>query len=372
MRKQRIKLSVTITILLFYICTTCQMGNYAAAETNNALTPEQKIEAQALLQKGLNIHEIDRELARLHLQDEQLAAAIKETDQDIAKGQDKVHIAKKSAAKVLRAYYTGDRSSLWMLLISMDSLADLLKTYEYLQMIINNDHLAIHILQQSVKDLDTLNAQREQQRSSLQASRVKYERQRDLIVRLQQELDTALAGTDQADAIRKAIETLNDDWQHKGVPLFEQYLQQLVVAMQSFPELVSAASENGSFSFSGLSKATFTLTDKQLNDFLRQKNSLFNSLTLSFTGGEMVVVGKQDEIGIQLNGKYELDDKDGLIHFHILELQFNGFTLPSTTAEEMERKYDLGIDPKKISGLFKVTEIRTEEHNLIVNLSLSF
>ena len=64
--------------------------------------------------------------------------------------------SRKHAGNVLRAYYTGDRDSIWMLLFSVSSFTDALRTFEYLQMIITNDHRALTTFTDSFQKLKGL------------------------------------------------------------------------------------------------------------------------------------------------------------------------------------------------------------------------
>ena len=116
-------------------------------------TSQTQDEAKELVQKGLTIFEIDKEVARLNEQDAKIGEQIKQNEQDIMKQNGNVDNTRKHAGKVLRAYYTGDRDSIWMLLFAVNSFTDVLRMFEYLQMIITNDHRSLSAFTDSFNKL---------------------------------------------------------------------------------------------------------------------------------------------------------------------------------------------------------------------------
>src|SRR5690606_7286119 len=80
-------------------------------------------EIQQLLQESLTVSEIDREVARIAEEEKTVALHIRQTEQDITLQNDKVAATREHAGKVLRAYYMGDRDSLWLLLFHANSFS---------------------------------------------------------------------------------------------------------------------------------------------------------------------------------------------------------------------------------------------------------
>lgn len=73
-------------------------------------------EVKLLLQKGLTVYEIDQELARIQLEEAHIMKQRTTSELELQQQTARSEETKRHAAKVLRAYYMGDRDSLWMLL----------------------------------------------------------------------------------------------------------------------------------------------------------------------------------------------------------------------------------------------------------------
>ncbi|TDF96703.1 hypothetical protein [Paenibacillus piri] len=334
-------------------------------------------ETKQLLQKGLTVYEADQEIARIEKQENELVRRLASTEQELAAQQALSAEAKRHAAKVLRAYYMGDRESLWMLLFSISSFKDALSTFEYLQMIIRNDHTALKRYSDNQKQLQTLSASLISSKTALQQTKERYIVQKEKLVQLQKQLDEDLAKQSEAAAIIQQMANLTVQWQEKGIPLFKMYFQAMGKAMKQLPEIISDTSngKNNHLIINGL-QYTFQITDQELNQFLRGKNELFRNMTFRFSDSRVVATGTQDGMEAFIQGKYELavkDDQQGksYVRFRIERLQFNGFDLPSTTIEAMEKEFDLGIYPQSLAPFLVVTGVKLEANRLSLMLKLA-
>lgn len=325
-------------------------------------------EAQALLQKGLTIYEIDREVERLNEQDKKISDQIQNTGIDMVKQDKNVQDSRKHAGRVLRAYYSGDRDNIWLLLLTVRSFSDALHTFEYLNMIVQNDHRALKMFTASYQQLQSLKNQLEASRIELQKTKDNYLKQRVRLVDLQAELDKQLAVSAQAKVVQEQIKVLNDEWKQKGLPLFRQFFEKLSLAFVDLPELFTKdAGKN--LTFEGTKGAVFTLTDQNLNSFLQSKNELFTKLAFRFTEGRVFVTGKKDDADIQIKGNFLLiPGKDmNEVRFTVDQLVFNGFGLPDTTIASLQEEFGLGFFPKKSANI-EVTEVLNQEGKLVIRL----
>ncbi len=343
------------------------LAQTAAAEESAA-----NQEAQELLQKGLTIYEIDLELERLNEQDEQIAGQIISTEKEIELQDGKVQETRKHAGKVLRAYYTGERDSIWLLLFSLRSFSDVWKTFEYLSMIIQNDQRALTAFTASFEQLKDLKSELESSRQKLQATKENYLKQRERLVALQAELDQQLAVSAQAKMLKEQIKSLNDQWENEGKPLFRQYFQGLSKAFHDLPELLSKDGGKN-VSINGLN-AALQLTDKELNDFLGSKDPLLQSLVFTFMDGKVTASGKKDPLQIDIAGNFKLFEHFDAneVRFKVDRLTFNKYQLPDTTITVLEQEFKLGFYPKKAASFLEVNSVRTEAGKLVVKLKLSF
>jgi peptidoglycan hydrolase CwlO-like protein len=360
---KRTAVSITVVLLLLLACGSRSFAVWA----DNSQTGG----ADALVQKGLTIAEIDRELERLKREDAGLTARIAESEAKLA-AQDKLAADKRRhAGQVLRAYYMGERDSLWVLLFSLHSFRDILKTFEYLSMILAGDHRKLADYTAAMNELKRLQNELVDAQARLRQTEADYLAQRDRLQKLQDELDRQLAGNAEAQTVMKRIESVTAEWQQRGIPLFRKYFDALAEAMKGLPELATASPDGKTrLTLDGLN-ATFSITDADLNDFLRSRNPLFRDLAFRFVKDGVTAEGKSDGMTLSLQGAYELDPAQKTIGFHVLKLTFNGYELPDTTVRDLERQVDLSFNPKTLVSFLEPTEVRQEEGKLTVRMKLN-
>ncbi|WP_090669871.1 hypothetical protein [Paenibacillus tianmuensis] len=334
---------------------------------------------RSLLQKGLTIYEIDQELSRIADQEIKLQTQMQSAEQQIREAEHSTSEAKIHAAKVVRSYYMGDRDSLWTLLFSVGSFSDAVSVLDYLQMILHNDKQALQRHTDAWQRLTSVKKELAEAHTSLQQTKERYLQQRERLAALQKEVNAQLADSkEQAALLQQQMLELNKLWEDKGIPLFKTYFQALAGAMQQLPELVTSGGDmnkNGNLVMNGVNY-TFQMTDSELNDFLRKKDERFRNLTFHFYPDQISASGQEGGIAVMIRGSYEMAAmEDGtskpFIRFRILEMQFNGFSLPSTTVEEFEKSFNLGIYPQHIASFLQVTGVRLEEGKLSIMLKLA-
>lgn len=334
--------------------------------------------SRQVLQKGLTLYEIDQELSRIADLEQQLNVQISTAEQELERIRASSDEARRHAGKVIRAYYMGDRDTIWLLLFSIRSLPDALSTLEYLQMILGSDRRALRQHSEEQARLNKLTQELTQSRLALQESRERYLSGRERLVALQKELDEALAASGQADRLKQQMDELNTQWQVEGVPLFQTYFRALAKAMKDLPEMVTSGSGGNSRLILNGFNYTFQMTDEELNDFLRQKNELFHHLTFRFTPDQVIAEGTHEDTSVLIKGNYRLETKNSsdsktahYVKYSIDELQYNGYMLPDTTIKALESQFDLGIYPHNIASFLQVTGITLEEGKMSIMLKLA-
>ncbi|PZE22669.1 hypothetical protein CBW46_002560 [Paenibacillus xerothermodurans] len=338
---------------------------------------ENSDQTKSLLQKSLTIYEVDQELIRISGQETALMRRLADTEQQLAQQQHLLAQAKEHADKVLRAYYMGDRDSLWMLLFSTSSFSDALTAFDYLQMIVRNDHIALQRHTASQQQLQELTASLSASHMQLQNTKERYIAHRQQLVTLQKQVDEQLDSEPDAQEVLLQMADLTLLWREKGVPLFNTYFNALAHAMTQLPELISdTESAQGNHLIINGFEYTFQITDEQLNTFLRTKNPLFRNMTFRFTDTHVITGGTHDGMDLMVKGKYELADDEALsgksyVRFAVEQLQFNGYDLPASTIAAMAKDFDLGIYPHKLASFLIVTGIRMEEGKLSLMLKLA-
>ncbi|UJF35115.1 coiled-coil domain-containing protein [Paenibacillus hexagrammi] len=332
-------------------------------------------DTKELLQKGLTIYEVDREIERLNQKDGQITNQIGQNEADIAAQKQHVQVTKEHAGKVLRAYYMGDRDTIWTLLFSVTSISDAIRMFEYIQMIISNDHRSLAAYSDSYDQLKQLQSKLAESHVQLQETKEKWLQQRQRLVQLQEELDKQLAVTAQANVIQQQIQSLNDQWKAQGLPLFRQYFNQLSVAFSELPQyIMQNNADNKYLNLSSLNNPLITISDDDFNQYLHQRNEQLKDLTFEFKDDGITASGKTDGMTLQLQGQFAIVQGVGMneVHFIIDRIDFNGFELPDTTIEDMMKEFKLGFVPKKLVNYLDVVDVETKDKKVIVKLKLSF
>lgn len=343
--------------------------NSAAQQLENVLDHQIETEIdeiKLLLQKGLDIHELDRELNRLTLREQQLLQEMTKISGQLHETSDVVEQKKVHAGKIIRAYYTGEREALYLQVFKMDDLVDALVALDFLQMIFQYDQ---QLLDSYKRSIDTLSEQQnllEQKHKELFDLKQELLHQRQHLVQLEEELEQELDAIPAGGQVREDIHAMTELWEKEGLPLFRQYFSALASAMQQLPELIAEDNEHLVIQDS---KMIFQLTDEQLNAFLRNKNEIFEWLTFQFEQDSLIVLGEQNDLRFHLNGRYAIEQEpEHRIRFIVESIRFNDLELPETTIAALEEEFDLSLYPEKFQIKVEATNIQIADHTLKIEL----
>jgi len=323
-------------------------------------------ELRLLLEKSLSIAEIDKEIDRIAAAREAMSVRIGETGKLIEAASRDVDRQRDQAGRVLRAYYTGERDTLFGALFAADSLKGVLAVLDYLDVIVSHDkhtlddyrkqHQAL-VRQQNVQIEDELRL------SEIEASLLA---QRERITRLQAEVDGTLAASGDEERLRRLIEELLLYWQHTGLVEVKRYFRALGQAMTELPAWLS---ENKQMLEIDGFNYTLRLPAQELNRFLREEDPLFRDFEFRFEDGVITAYGKREGVEVAIVGRYSIvDEPKHAIRFHTEVLQFNGLELPDTTRRALEKEFDLNFYPQMLVPFVRATSVQTEDGELTVKL----
>ncbi|HZG88284.1 hypothetical protein [Paenibacillus sp.] len=345
-------------------------GNAASAEAAAEPTEAVTDDASSLVQQGLTIHELDKELARLKAEEADVNSDIGEKRGEIERQKTTLDARTAAAGRVLRAYYMGQRDRLWLLLFEMKSLNEALVAIDYLQAIVTNDfktlreYRAAYVAQQ--ERLAELTAQQERLRLVI----AEHEKQRVRLVEAQTELDRRLAElTEQEREIQLgAIAAVTEQWEKEGLPLFEDVLSALSTTMRDLPELL----EDPSLMSVKDGVMEIRIPDTKFNAFLKERNELFEHFEFAFGPEGMTVAGGLNGHSAELLGAYTLEHEPvNSLRFTISSLTYNGYELPDTTKDALQNKYDLAFEPGRLLSGLTVSDLANEDGLMRVKLSFS-
>lgn len=325
----------------------------------------------AFVQQGLTIHELDKELARLKSEEVRLDDSIAALSGDIERQRALLEVRSESAGRVLRSYYMGHRDQLWMLLFRVRSLNEALLVLDYLQAIVTNDFRTLRMYKEAYEERQALLAEQTARQERLQRVIAEHETQRVRMLAEQAELDRRLAelAEEERNAQLAAIAAAASAWEESGIPLFEQVLTALSEAMTDLPALLADPSL---LVVDGASMEV-RLTDQAFNNFLQQRNPIFETFRFVFEPEGLTVSGSVGGTTATLSGVYLLENEPAnALRFQISSVRFNGFELPDTTRTAMQEQYDLAFEPGRLVSGLTVSELLNEEGVLRVKLSFSF
>ncbi|CAM3433451.1 coiled-coil domain-containing protein [Marinicrinis lubricantis] len=363
MKKARNAIIMCFCLLMMLVQTSMVYGE------PDSLSDGDSVEMyRHLLQKGLSVYEIDRELVRLENKQQEIQREMEEIKVQIGKQQQAMEIIQEQAGQVIRSYYMGQRDSLIEILFSADNLSELLAAIDFTQMIVKNDRRRLN---QYVEAQHTLKEEMQQlsdTEQELTAIKQQFLLQREEQLKLQTEIARELSENEQADLIQQQIDELNRRWEETGLPLFEKYFEALADAMQDLPSVLvndpNKLRRDGRY-------FVIELTDEELNDFLRNNNPIFELLSIRFANGQMIAEGKAEDAEISITGQYSLmTEPENFVDFTVTELKFNQFILPSSTAEQLKEEYNLAFYPSLVSDSVEVEEVTLEDGVLTLRVKI--
>lgn len=324
-----------------------------------------------IVQQGLTIHELDKELSRLKEEEISLNERLEGQRETIRKHSALLDLRTTSAGEVLRAYYMGQRDRLWMLLFKMRSFSETLMALDYLRVMVSNDFRILEAYKQANQQHRTLLAELEMHSGQLQRTIAEYEKQRERLVAIQEELDRQLA--EMPEELRTAelaqIAAATRTWEEEGIPVFEQVMNALSLAMTELPSVLS----DPAFLTVNGSNMEVRITDEHLNAFLKERDPLFEQFQFAFNQDGMTVNGAYHGHEVTFAGNYRLEQQPvNALRFQIEQITFNDYELPDTTSAALQERFDFTFAPSRIMAGLTVSDVVNEAGQMRVQLAISF
>ncbi|WP_138493237.1 murein hydrolase activator EnvC family protein [Paenibacillus pinistramenti] len=322
-----------------------------------------------VLENSLSIIEIDREIAKIEQQQQDLEHSIAANQSSLSAKEKEIGTSREAAGERIRAYYMGEREDLLAALLSVKSFRDFLTAYDYISLIFEQDQKVIReykqayaALEQNEQELEQLSDQLKQTKSDLLA-------QRDRVEALQEDVDQSIADSEDPEQLKEMIDQLGSYWNNVGLEEVRKYFKALDGAMRDFPDFLE---QNGASLVTNGLNYTLTIKEKELNAFLLSKNELFKNFAFHFEKNQVTAEGKEGELELRVEGHYSVENEpENAIIFHVDKLVFNGFTLPDTTARDLEEQFDLGFYPQEMMPFIKAESVELKDQQMIVKLKLA-
>ena len=325
-------------------------------------------ETRRLLEKSLSVVEIDREIERISGLRQKTQTEIEQSEQLLARQEIAIAAQREKAGEVLRAYYMGRKDFVMASLLNAASLPELLKTWELMDLLISSDRKTLNQFAAQYAALKDGYQSLQQDKAELADVENNLRSQRERLLALQDEIDRALSSSSDEAHLRQMMAELTAYWNNVGLFEVKRQFRALADAMQHLPEWIQKHPET--MQTKGL-KTKLTLTDEQLNDFLRGRSDDFKRLTIRFEQDRMVLEGNNGDLQVAIGGHYSLQEEpENAIIFHVDSLIFNGLSLPDTTRADLEREFDLGFYPQQLIKFVKAQSVAIEPGRLIVELKI--
>lgn len=325
-------------------------------------------ETRQILEKSLSIVEIDREIERIQQQIQTLTLQTDDLKKQIHEKNEQIQSKRDQAGQVLRAYYMGDRNTLLTALFSLDSLQQFFMVFDFYSIIMEQDHEILNTYASEFKELEQAEQNYLSKQNELGAVLSKLQEQRTRVLALQSDINNQLTHSTDADKLKALIDELTSFWQNIGMYEVRSYFQALADTMQDLPSLIKNTKD--ALVINGLNY-TITLKEDDLNQFLRNKNEMFQNFAFQFEKDQLAAVGERNNIKVEIKGHYTVENSpENCILFHVDHLLFNGLELPDTTRQQLEKEFDLGFYPSQLVSFIQATDVTIKDQVLQVKLKM--
>ncbi|TFE31718.1 hypothetical protein [Cohnella luojiensis] len=359
MRRLLIAVLTASAILLFLTRTN------ALLPVNAEPLPE---ETRKLLEKSLSVVELDREIERISNLKGQTQTEIEIREKRLSAQEIAIAVHREKAGRVLRSYYMGYKDFWLSALLNANSLPELIRVWDTMDMILQSDHKTMDNYSADYQELKLGYGQLQRDKNDLDAVERDLIAQRERITALQQELEQAIAASGDEKMMLKLMEELQAYWKNVGIYEVKQHFRALADAMKNLPDYVKDTP--GIIESNGL-KTKLTISDEQLNEFLRKEDSRFDDFSFTFDKDLLTMEGDNGHIQVKIQGRYTVEEEpENSIRFHVDSLIFNGLALPDTTRADLEREFDLGFYPQKLIKFVKAQSVEMKDGKLIVQLAI--
>jgi hypothetical protein len=321
---------------------------------------------QLILQQHFTQKELERTLSLIKEEEGRMQTDIARLDVELQRQKLVMEAMRRHAGEVARAYYTGERVSLFSLLFDAENFNDLLLLFDFLQYLYQRDMSKLEAFQAERAKATAMQNEKQSRLLKLQELRVRYEEQLAEMLAIRTEKEKNVEKLSDPTSVDSLMDHLIVDWRNRGLPAFQTFFGMLANVMMQIPELATPERIQSE----GLFSHTFTIKQGDFNQFLVSKDEMFKQANFQFDNNELIVDGTYDNMRLRIVGNYELVSPKQL-KFHIKQLYFDGFALPQSTIEEMEKTYDLGFYPDLISPNIQVEGITMANQELKLQLKLN-
>lgn len=321
---------------------------------------------QLILQQSFTLNELERSIHNLKMEEIRLTREVALMDRQLKEQEAILEERRKHAGAIARAYYTGERASLFSLLLDAEDFSELLFVSDFLHDVFRLDLERLESYHQAQVQAEELRSGIREKLLKTRTVRSYMEQQLQEVIRLRQAQANLLAFLPDAQIVNRLMTLLLDKWNNQGLPTFHEYFRTLARVIPQIRELATPER----ISANGLFTRTLSIPEKEFNRFLSSKHDMFKEIRFSFRNQRLIVEGSYRESHLKMVGRYVIKNPQHLM-FEIEQLSFEGIPLPRSTIEEMQQMYDLSFYPKLIAPNVQVTGVELANQRLRIQLHFS-
>lgn len=342
---------ISALLLIFLYMPTSQIA------ANEAMhLPQNEQEAQALY---LRLQEVEASLKRITSDIERLQNKSQQTRTAITQVQEKRQKLKKEVFPILRSRYTVHPIHLWFKLISLNDWQMRLYTEEMLNYILKHHQNKLSYFLEIEKQMQALWQEEANELHTLSMLHAEKETERTTLQTVIAAWEAHLARQKDPQTYERTMQQFYQAWQSTAEPALDILLKRLNDAYGNMPNTFQHKVKIGR------NGATFTLSDRELTDYLRTYDNIFENIDITFDENNLYIAILLEPLNhqtqkeqsnrsftahsktmIHIQGHYEL--KDGKLIFAIDKMLYGNLLLPPEVILKLEAQYQLGIDPQRI------------------------
>ncbi|MEO3947434.1 hypothetical protein [Gorillibacterium sp. CAU 1737] len=321
-----------------------------------------------LLQKSLTVTEIDTEISRIEQEQGNVKASIVTAEEQMKVQEKQVDRSRERLGRVLRAYYKGERESLWLLIFRAKSFSQMLSFYDYLSYLYRNDKLAFTQYRDEYNRLMDAHQKLALVQLELENLKTEFIHQKERLLALQNEIDRRLEDhPEAAEVLAREMNAVQTRWKEQGLPLFQRYFSSMSEAMQKLPNRIVSDKEKRF-----IKGTTLSISDQDLTKLLLEEKPDLKDLTLHFMQGMFQAEGEAENLKATITGHYTVEEDPNRLQFHVDKLEFDGFVLDETTRRQLQEKYDLSFMPGLVLPMLHAKEVAIEQGTMTIKFQIKF
>lgn len=346
-------------IIIILICLSIYLCNV------ELIFADDTIKYKDLIKQQLDIYEMNKEIERNQDALYVINKNILKHEKDVIGIEERLRKSKKEVMSIIYNYYNQNFLINVELLLNVDNIEDFFLVYQLIQEKTKREFKKINKFnEKQILKENLISELKHDKRKKMKLDK-KLNENLAMALLMEEKYKNELGLIKDVNKAKKQVKDSIREWETKGIFMFEKFFKEMVLTIQKLPNEINKENIKSKSFFIHM----IELEDEELNDFLRNENTLFEEIKFEFDNDFLVVSGDYRGMQLYIKGHYVIKDKNQL-SFNIDEIKFNDIMLPKITREEFQDKYDLGFYPNKIMPGVKVKKVSLMNGKMEVEINL--